>query len=422
MQEDFLHYIWQYQKFSKVKLQTVNGKQIQVLAVGEHNTNAGPDFFNSKLIIDNQLWAGTVELHLKSSDWYVHQHQNDIAYQNVILHVVWEDDVAIFDAHQNELPTLVLKTCVDEKLLISYKNLLQKKNWINCENQIGAIDTFTLFHWKQKLVVNRLERKSIELQEMLLRLGNDWEALLFLQLAKCFGLKLNSDHFLALTRNISFKVFKKHTSSLNQLEALLFGQANLLNADLEDTYFINLKNEYTFLKQKYQLQENVLKLEFFRLRPASFPTIRLSQLAMLYHTHHSLFAKVLELKSITELYNLFSVVASDYWTTHYTFGKVSVKREKGLSKSFVELLIINAIIPIKFIYAKNLGDTNFENVLNIYATIKPEQNTISNRFKSLKVDVQSAADSQAFIELKTMFCDKHKCLQCEIGNKLLYSS
>lgn len=421
MQEDFLHYIWQYQKFSKENLQTVNGKQLQVLVVGEHNTNSGPDFFNSKLIIDDQIWVGTVELHLKSSDWYVHQHQNDMAYQNVILHVVWEDDVAVFDANQNELPTLVLKSCVDEGVLKNYKNLLQQKNWINCENQIHTIDVFTLSHWKEKLVINRLERKSRELEKLVSDLENDWEALLFLQLAKCFGLRLNADQFLQLAKGISFKLFKKQTSNLRQLEALLYGQANLLNGDLEDAYFIKLKNEYAFLKQKYQLQDSMVKLEFFRLRPAGFPTIRLSQFAMLYHAHQGLFAKVLASKSITELEDVFTVVASDYWNTHYTFGKVSAKRKKTISKSFVELLIVNAIIPIKFMYAKSLGATNFEDLLGVYMAIKPEKNTISNKFKSLKVEVKSAADSQAFIELKTMYCDKLKCLQCEIGNKLLYS-
>ena len=422
MQEDFLHYIWQYQKFLKNELSVVSGVKVEVLAVGEYNTNSGPDFYNSKLRIDNQLWVGTVELHLKSSDWFVHQHQDDSAYNNVILHVVWEDDVAVFDKHNNQLQTLVLKNYVDEKLLLNYRGLLQKKNWINCENQIHQVDELTMTFWKEKLLVKRLERKSLVFQKRLTELKNDWEALLFLILAENFGLKLNSEQFLQLARNITFSKFKKECSNLISIEALLFGQANLLNNDIEDAYYQKLKTEFNYLKQKHQLDASLVKLQFFRMRPAGFPTLRLSQLAVLYHTHQNLFSKVIEEQSITELRKIFVVSASAYWDTHYTFGKASTKRKKSISKGFVDLLIVNVIIPLKFMYARSQGVDNFESLFKLYNSLQPEQNTVIKKFEQLKISVKSAADSQALIEMKTRFCDKQKCLHCEIGNKLLYQS
>lgn len=420
MQEDFLHYIWQYQKVSTTDLVTVSGETVQVLSVGEHNTNSGPDFYNAKLRINGQVWVGTVELHLKSSDWYVHQHHLDKAYNNVILHVVWDDDVEVFDVCQNQLQTLQLQHYVDEKLLQGYKALLLKKNWINCENQIHLLDSFTIKFWKEKLLIKRLERKSLKLQQQLQLLENDWEALLFYGLAESFGLKLNSEGFLQTVRSITFKRFKKECSELLSLEALLFGQANLLIDDVEDEYIVQLKTQFNYLKRKYQLEDSLVLLQFFRMRPSGFPTLRLSQFAALYNLHQNLFMKVIELTSLKNLRKLLAVSASEYWDTHYTFGKISSKRKKTLSKSFVDVLLINVIIPIRFLYAKSQGVDNFEELLKLYVAIPPEKNNISTGFQKLKIAVESTADSQALIELKTRYCNQYKCLQCEIGNKLLY--
>lgn len=422
MREDFLHYIWQYQKMTAINLRTVAGDELQVIEVGQHNFNSGPDFYHSKLRINKQVWVGTVELHLKSSDWFAHQHQADVTYDNVILHVVWEDDVAVYDKHNNPLQTLVLKNYVDESLLLNYKQLLKTKNWINCENQLHKIDGFTMTFWKEKLLVKRLERKSVKLNNQLIKLENDWEGLLFVTLAENFGLKLNSDSFLQLAKNISFSKFKKQISNVFELEALLFGQANLLNTNCDDAYFKELITEYKYLKNKHQLEESFVIMQFFRMRPANFPTIRLSQFAMLYHKHQSLFSKVMAVDSITELRDLFAVSASNYWDTHYTFGKISFKRKKSISNNFIDLLVLNVVIPIKFLYAKTHSKTNLETLLQLYRAIKPEKNTVVMNFEKLTVSVNSAADSQALIELKTQFCATHKCLQCEIGNKLLYPS
>lgn len=420
MHEEFLHYLWKHRRFSSKDLKTTQGEELRILSVGDHNTNAGPDFFNSRIMLDDQEWVGNVELHMKSSDWYVHGHEIDEAYDNVILHVVWIDNMMVFDANHNKVSTLELKRYINSELLEKYQSLRELKQWINCENQIDTIDVFTWEHWKGRLLVNRLHRKTKEFNTLFKKIDKNWEELLFLLLAKSFGLKINAESFFSIAKSISFKVFKKERFDVYALEALLFGQGNLLHdVTGSDEYMKALKKEYDYLKHKHQLVGNLLGLNFFRLRPANFPTIRLAQFASLYNIKESLFSKVIEVKRKEELYQIFEVNASAYWNDHYVFNKVSSKRIKKLSKSFIDLLIINTIIPIKYMYAKSLGKEIFEDLLVLYRSIKPEQNMVVNKFEAVKIKVSSAADSQSLIELYKNYCVGYKCLQCEIGNKLL---
>ncbi len=420
MQEDFLHYIWQYQQFSAIPLKTTDGSMLQITKVGIKNKKSGPDFFNAQLIINNQKWAGNVEIHVNSSDWYVHQHQNDNAYKTVILHVVWEDDVAIFDENNNALKTLVLKDKVAASLLKNYNKLQHTKNWIPCEKTIHTITNFTWVFWKEKLIINRLQRKTETLNNLLVKTNNNWEELLFLLLAKNFGIKINQQQFLQLAQYISFSVFKKENTNALALESILYGQANMLVKNIEDAYYQELQQEYKYQKKKHQLSGKLLQMEFFGLRPISFPTIRLSQLAMLYHKNTSLFSKIINIKTLEDAQNIFSVTASSYWDTHYTFGKKSSKRKKKLSNTFIELLLINTIIPLQYQYAKNLGKDNLEDLLALYKTIQPEKNGITKAFKNLKIPIKTALDSQSLIELKNEYCAQQKCLKCQIGNQLLH--
>lgn len=421
MREDFLHYIWMYQKFNKRSLTSVNGQVLEVVSVGDLNTNSGPDFLNSKIIIGNQKWFGRVEIHLKASDWFKHKHQDDVNYNNVILHVVWENDIIVYDVNNNKLETLVLKDLVDLNLLKNYRILIKNKTWINCENEINTINEFTLSFWKQKLLLNRLSRKVNELNSKLLKLDNNWESLLYQMLAKNFGLKINAIAFELLANNIPFSMFRREFSNQLSMEALLFGQSNLLNNASEDLYSKDLQREYMYLKQKYNLQDSFVKLHFFRLRPSNFPTVRLSQFSMLYFQHKSLFSKIISSKTISELYTLFKVSTAVYWQNHYVLGKESVFKEKFLSNSFIDLLILNTIIPLKYAYAKSIGVDNIEELLDLYKAIKPEVNSITTKFKKLKLKLNSSLDTQSLIELKNQYCNKKKCLQCEIGNKLLYT-
>jgi len=421
MQEDFLHYIWQHKKFDILRLKTVQNEQIDIFSVGQKNLNSGPDFFNSQLKIDEQLWAGNVEIHIKSSDWFVHNHEQDVAYDNVILHVVWEHDCDVFRKDNSQIPTLELSNYIDKHLFESYKSLFANtKKWINCEKDFAKVDSFTIDNWLERLYFERLERKSIDIQELLSKSKNDWEAVLFILLIKSFGLKVNGDAFFSLAQSIDFSIIRKIQSKPELIEALFFGQAGLLEGDYHETYYLQLVKDYQFLKQKFQLDNQyVLPLQFFRLRPPNFPTIRLSQLAMLYHKHQNLFSKLMAAQTLEEFYELFDISASSFWETHYTFGKQSKATTKSLTKSFIDLLLINTVLPLKFYYTKHLGQTNGEQIINIATAIDSEDNSIIKAFNSLKNVSNSSLQSQALIQLKSEYCDKNKCLQCAIGNAII---
>ena len=426
MQEDFLHYIWKYKKFQFNNLKTTKGKPIVINSIGQHNQNTGPDFFNAQIKIDEQLWAGNVEIHVKSSDWFLHNHETDKNYDNVILHVVWEDDTEIFRKDNSVIPTLQLKELVEKDVLNNYEKLFStpiaigKNKWINCEQDFANIDSFVLNNWLERLYFERLERKAKTIEQLLKDSKNNWEAVLFNMLAKSFGLKVNGDSFLSLAKSIDFSIIRKTQSNQQTLEALLFGQASLLDDDIEDAYFLSLKHEYHFLKQKFNLKnDSILPLQFFRLRPLNFPTIRLSQLASLYHEHQNLFSKIIETNKIDDFYELLKVPSSNFWKNHYTFQKTSKSTSKVISKSFIDLLLINTILPIKFCYAKQKGETIDVTIIEITNAIASEKNSIISAFNNLKKVSKSALQSQAFIQLKTEYCNKNKCLQCTIGNSIL---
>ncbi|MEC3907265.1 DUF2851 family protein [Tamlana sp. 2201CG12-4] len=421
MQEDFLHYIWKYKKFQIQNLRTTEGEDIMITSVGQHNFNSGPDFFNAQLKIGEQFWAGNVEIHLKSFDWYSHGHEKDKAYDNVILHVVWEHDTEVFRKDNTPVPTLQLKDYVIPDILNNYENLFSKQSkWINCETEFASIDEFTLKNWLERLYFERLERKSKTIELLLQQSKNDWEAVLFKMLAKSFGLKVNGDSFFSLAQSIDFSVIRKTQSNLQTLEALLIGQSGLLESKTEAPYYISLTKEYQFLKQKFRLENHkVLPVQFFRLRPPNFPTIRLSQLANLYHIHQSLFSKVIDSNRIDHFYELFKVTSSNFWKTHYTFQKESRPSIKRITKSFIDLLLINTVLPIKFAYAKQHGEEADSAIVKIAIQIQSEKNSILNAFNNLKKISNSSMESQALLQLKAEYCDKNGCLKCAIGNQLL---
>ena len=423
MQEDFLHYIWKYEKFNTSHLKTVNKESISIHQLGQHNFNSGPDFFNAQLVIADQLWAGNVEIHIKSSDWYVHNHEIDKAYDNVILHVVWEYDTEIFRKDNSEIPTLELKHYVDKTLHDNYQKLIKSKSWINCEASFPEVNDFLLNNWLERLYIERLERKSEEISELLKKSNNDWEAVLFKMLLKNFGLKVNREGFLSLGSSFDFSVMRKLQTEVKHLEALLFGQSHMLEDDIEASYYLELQKQYKFLKQKFKLSnQSVLPIQFFRLRPSNFPTIRLSQFANLYASKRNLFSKIMSADSKEELYDLFNVGVTDFWISHYTFFKTSKTSKKMLTKSFVDLLIINTIIPLKFTYAKSQGKAIDEILLQLVKALKLEKNSTVFKFLELKDIERNALSSQALLQLKKEYCDKNKCLQCVVANELLTRS
>lgn len=421
MQEDFIHFLWKFKKFDVLNVKTTTDDALQILDVGQHNFNSGPDFFNAKIKIAEQLWAGNVEIHLKSSDWYAHHHETDKAYDNVILHVVWDHDADVFRKNQSVIPTLELKNFVPEKLLKNYHQLFSaKKQWILCESNFAEVDDFILNHWKERLYIERLERKSQQIDLLLHQTRQHWEEVLFRMLFRNFGLKVNADAFESIAKSIDFSIVRKIQSNPLELEALFLGQAGLLNQTFEDGYVNQLKQTYKYLTQKFSLQnDTVALLQFFRLRPSNFPTIRLVQLAQLYSKHYNLFSKVMAHDGIKDFYELFKVGVSEFWKTHYTFQTVSKSSDKTLTKSFIDLLLINTIIPIKYCYSQQMGKLDTEIIFELASSIKAEDNAIIKKFNTLKPVATSAMDSQAFLQLKNKYCDAKKCLQCAIGNALI---
>ena len=420
MQEDFLHYIWKFQKLNTIGLLSNSGDEITVLNPGLHNDLSGPDFFNAQVRIGGQLWAGNVEIHVNSTDWYLHGHETDSAYNNVILHVVWNHDCEIFSADNQAIPTLSLRKYVQTDVISKYEAIIKSQpQFINCEKNFASVPEFTLYRWIDRLFIERLERKSKEIQVLLEESKNDWEAVLFKSLAKTFGLKINGDAFFSLAKSFDYSIIRKINGSQQNLEALFYGQLRMLGKT-SFGYEQLLIDEYRYLKKKFKLENShTIPVQFFKLRPPNFPTIRLSQLAALYSNSHSLFANLIEIDDLDDFYRLMTVSTSEYWQDHYTFGKTSKPSRKILTKSFIDLVIINTIIPLKFTYLKSLGKPADEQLIHWAEQIAAERNTIVENYHKLRKMANNSLVSQSLLELNSNYCNRNRCLNCEVGVSLL---
>lgn len=421
MKEEFLHYVWLHKKLSFDKLVTVKDKSIEIVQSGLPNFNAGPDFFNAQIVIDGQFWAGNLEIHCKSSDWYAHHHETDSAYDNVILHVVWEHDVEVFRSDQTNIPVLELREFVNPKLWDQYQNLIQSNaRWIPCETQFKETSSFLTQFFLERLFVERLEAKTKLFRELLRLSNNDWEAMLFQTLVKGFGLNVNGDSFLKAAHSLPFSLIRKTRGKPLVLESLLLGQLRLLEDEKEDGYYSKIKEIYLRYKHNYLLdQTGIPKPHFFRLRPSNFPTIRLSQVASLYENTSSIFMQITSAQTIKDLYGILKTKTSEYWETHYTFGKSSKKRNKFTSQGFIDLLIINAILPLRFCYDQHLGNENSSLLFSIARAMSPENNSIVKKYSTMGIEASDALESQSLIQLKKNYCNAKQCLKCSIGNSLL---
>lgn len=422
MQESLLHHVWKYQKFSKPSLLSTEGIPITIKSTGAHNVNSGPDFFNAQIIIGDQLWAGNVEIHVKSSDWYIHGHEKDSNYDNVILHVVWEHDLEIYRNTNQPIPTLELQPYVSETVIHNYDTLVfSKTNWINCETQLPSVNDFDLLNWVERLYIERLQEKTKRIQQLLETSQNNWEAVLFKMISRSFGLKINSDAFMSMAESIPYSLVRKHQHNVIDLEALFFGQSGLLKDTTEDVYYHRLKERYQYLKYKYNLNaKGIIPVKFFRLRPSNFPTIRLSQLSHLYAKQKHLFSTCMDANSLNDLYNVFDISASDFWKTHYTFNTKSKTSSKTLTKAFINLLVINTILPLKFCYEQYKGNVVNELFLDLIRQLPLEKNRIVEKFSSIKPIEKSALASQGILQLKNQYCDKNRCVHCAIGHQLIF--
>jgi hypothetical protein len=413
--EKLLQYIWQFQYFNKSELQTTAGEKLQIIFPGKLNSNQGPDFTNAKIKVDNTTLAGSIELHLKASQWNEHGHSNDSNYKNVILHVVFENDLS-----QSPFPVLELQSRISSLLMDRYAALMNATSFIPCANALSVIKEITWLSWKERLLAERLTRKSSIVFKLLEENNVHWEETFWWMLARNFGVKVNGEAFEAMARTISVTILAKHKHQIHQLEAILFGQAGLLEKNFTEDYPKLLQREYHFLKKKHNLNSIHNPVHFLRMRPGNFPTIRLSQLAGLIQNSAHLFSKILEIEKVSEVKKIFEVTANDYWHYHYRFDEPSSFKKKTVGKDMIDNLIINTIVPVLFAYGLYHKEEKYKNKAILWLEELPaEINSITRGFDSLKLSNKSGFDSQAYIELKTQYCDHKHCLQCAIGNALL---
>lgn len=432
MTESFLYYIWKNQKFDTQNLLTDTQKQIKILEIGTQNTQGGADFQDAKLVIDGQIWAGTVEIHIKTSDWYKHQHQKNKQYNNVILHLVWEDDISqekdkILRQDGSIIPTLSLVNRVKPYFVQNFLALHTQKNTILCHSQLPKVPEIYKFQALDKSLALRLERKADFVQELLTQNNQDWEETAFQLLAKNFGFKTNAEPFLRIAQQISYKNIAKHADNLPSIEALLFGQAGFLdeittNNPNPDDYTKFLAKEYDFLSKKFNLvnkKNHVSEWQFLRMRPANFPTLRIAQFASIIH-HWRNFFSVLLYENYQNLHQKFSVLTSDYWQSHYHFGKIYKGKVPQLGKSAVENVFVNTVIPLRVAYskAKNLPDM-LTQCLEDLEKLPAEKNTILEDWQQAGISYKNAFDAQALLGLYQDFCVPKHCLDCPIGYFIL---
>lgn len=423
MTEDFLYYLWRYY-FTGRSETTTDGSPLKIEKPGIRNEDSGPDFFDCRIKLGSTLWAGNVEIHLKSSDWFRHGHQHDESYNNIILHVVYEYDKPVFRKNGEPVPCLELKGKFNELLYEKYQGFLLSANWIPCASDISNVGSFLLLNILDRVAVERLEQKAEAIQKKLEEAHGDFREVFYRSLMKSFGLKANAEAFEHLALALSLSILSKHKQDLFQLEALLFGQAGFLNGNLKEDYPQKLRKEYLYLSSKYNLTPlKPFIWKFMRMRPTNFPTLRMAQFASLIFHSSGLIDKILTAKNLKRVITLLRCEPSAYWQNHYRFGKSNKQQTRKMGLSFIHLILINTIIPYAFVYGRFKNDPGTEEkAVRWLEEIPAENNTITRHFASMGVKATSALHSQALIRLKTDYCSPQRCLHCSIGHQILNAS
>lgn len=422
IKEEFLHFLWRTKKIQPEHLITTDGRIIDILDYGTYNVDSGPDFFNAKINIEGTVWAGNIEMHVFSSDWKKHKHQHDKAYENVILHVVYENDKDIWLPNENEnIPTIALKGRIPKSFADNYLTLMQSKALIPCQSLISSVALEKIELWKYTLTIDRLYHKSLQVADILLSTGNDWEETLYIMLSRYFGAKVNTEPFERLARSLPLNIINKNKDKRDTLDALFFGQAGMLMANYEDDYFVGLKKEYQFQQKKYSLKPiDPVAWKFSKMRPMNFPTVRIAQFSGLMYRVTFLFSQIREATQPMEIRNMLHSEVTEYWYDHYRFGTPSSPIKKTTSNDFVDLLLINAIAPVLYHYGRCSSEEKcIDMAIKLLEDIGSEKNSIIDHWKQLGIPSKTAFDSQALIHLKNNYCNEFKCLSCKIGNEIM---
>jgi len=422
--EYFLHYLWQCQYYNKLNLVTSEGDPLHIIFPGHHNVHAGPDFTSAQILIGNMKWVGSVEIHVRASEWYEHQHHHDAAYDNVVLHVVWQNDKPVYRADGTRIPTLVLEPRVEESLIFEYRKLVNSLDTIPCHGQLHRVSELARVSALDRALVQRLEDKSRMVRLIYEASGQDLEETCYQLLSRNFGFKINADPFQQLARAVPYKMIRRHTDKPLQLEALLFGQAGFLDRRKDsDAYHQYLRREYDMLASKYALRDGRMhptQWRFMRLRPANFPTVRIAQLAALLHQRGNIFSRIIEAPTAYALREIFETGTSGYWKTHYRFGKAAQGTVSAIGTASVNNILINTVVPLLAFYSRLKDDEIFmDRATTLLHWIAPEQNAITKLWTEQDMKIHSAFDSQALLQLYHNCCQRRRCLDCPIGFALL---
>ncbi len=420
MNEKFLTFLWKNRYFPST-LETTDGQIVKIISYGLPSMDSGPDFINVRLSIDGKVWAGAVEMHRKSSDWFAHSHDKDPAYQNVILHIVYHEDKPVYRPTGEKIPTV--EHIPEQSLIEAYNKLTSAKDVLKCNNYLPSIPSHITIGWLDNLLIERLDKRTSEIISEYRNSSNDWEQVLFQRIARSLGTRANAEPMHILARSISYKYLKRYTDQLDVLEAILFGQAGFLNQPIDDQYYTRLQQLFDLHKRKLHLQPFDPKMwKFMRLRPYNFPTVRLAQLAGILSQTDHLFSFILE-KDLSEILQLFSVKASAYWDTHFRFAKNSKFQPKELGKHALHGLIINAVVPVLFAYGRYIGEKQHTaKALSFLDSLPFENNYITRLFSKLAYPRYKATDSQALIQLYKNYCQRERCLDCRFGVHILKST
>lgn len=421
MDELFLHFLWNYQKFNQRPIYLESGEKISVVKTGYHNHNAGPDFIEALLIIDEIEWAGSVEIHYHASDWNRHAHQTDPAYENVILHVVWENDKEVTYNNQAKIPTLVLSKYVDNSLTQEYRAYINQPKKILCDSFLTKASSLQKTFMLDHALMDRLEMKSLKVMDIHSKVNGDWDETAYQMLGRNFGFSVNKEPFEELTTILPYKYIIKHHDHPQQVHALIFGTAGFLE-DIVDDYSEKLKKEYEFLRTKYQLNNQLVRQNwrFSRMRPSNFPTVRLAQFAAFLISNKRLFSFFTDTTSTSEKLKKLNIQPDNYWQEHYDFGKKLENGTNNFGRFSAENLIINTSVPLLTAYSKHIGDEAYIMLaIDQLRAIKGEQNNITKQWSELGLKPEDAADSQALIQQYNEFCLKKRCLHCNIGIAIL---
>lgn len=417
--ERLLHYVWKYKLYATTTLVTTSGNPITVIDPGMQNTNAGPDFFNAKLKIGETVWAGSIEIHDKASDWLLHQHNEDKAYDTVILHVTGCDDAEIHRSNGEVIPQLLLSVPAAVQQNIDW--LLYRDASIPCMDCIREIEPLHVSLWLDTLLSERLERKTSDIFSLLDQYNGDWNEVFYITLTRNFGFGVNSDAFEWLAKSLPLRFIQKQRGSSSQVEAMLFGQAGMLEEEGACHYYRLLQREYQFLRHKFGLKPLDASLfKSLRIRPVNFPHLKLAQLASIWVQHDTLFSVILDAGSTGQIKKHFRILPSDYWETHYHFRYASPKKEKPIGENALNILLINTVVPMLFAYGQRNHLPEYgDRAIRLLESIAPEQNSIVTTFCRAGIPVCNACDTQALIQLKREYCEKKKCMYCRIGFRLL---